>query len=32
LPFESMNEAHNLKILDVRAIGDDWRFTIKPLD
>ncbi len=32
LPFDSMNEAHNLKILDVRAVGDDWRFTIKPLD
>jgi diaminohydroxyphosphoribosylaminopyrimidine deaminase/5-amino-6-(5-phosphoribosylamino)uracil reductase len=32
LPFESMDEAHNLKILDVRAVGDDWRFTIKPLD
>jgi diaminohydroxyphosphoribosylaminopyrimidine deaminase/5-amino-6-(5-phosphoribosylamino)uracil reductase len=32
LPFESMSEAHNLKILDVRAVGDDWRFTIKPLD
>lgn len=32
LPFESMADAHNLKILDVRAVGDDWRFTIKPLD
>lgn len=32
LPFESMDEAHNLKILDVRAVGDDWRFTIQPLD
>ncbi|HSC76672.1 MAG TPA: bifunctional diaminohydroxyphosphoribosylaminopyrimidine deaminase/5-amino-6-(5-phosphoribosylamino)uracil reductase RibD [Pseudomonadales bacterium] len=32
LPFDSMDEAHNLKILDVRAVGDDWRFTIKPLD
>ena len=32
LPFESMNEAHNLTILDVRAVGDDWRFTIQPLD
>lgn len=32
LPFEAMEEAHNLKILDVRAVGDDWRFTVKPLD
>jgi diaminohydroxyphosphoribosylaminopyrimidine deaminase / 5-amino-6-(5-phosphoribosylamino)uracil reductase len=32
LPFESMADAHNLKILDVRAVGDDWRFTIKPID
>lgn len=32
LPLETMAEAHNLKIVDVRAVGDDWRFTIHPLD
>jgi diaminohydroxyphosphoribosylaminopyrimidine deaminase/5-amino-6-(5-phosphoribosylamino)uracil reductase len=32
LPLETMADAHNLKIVDVRAVGDDWRFTIYPLN
>jgi diaminohydroxyphosphoribosylaminopyrimidine deaminase/5-amino-6-(5-phosphoribosylamino)uracil reductase len=32
LPFDVMEDAHQLKILDVRAVGNDWRFTIQPLD
>lgn len=30
LPFSTMQEAQRLKILDVRAVGADWRFTLTP--
>ncbi len=30
LPFDTMQQAHNLAITDVRAVGPDWRFTVKP--
>lgn len=32
LPFSTMQEAQRLKILDVRAVGADWRFTLAPID
>lgn len=31
LPFDTMDEAINLDITDVRAVGPDWRFTVKPV-
>jgi diaminohydroxyphosphoribosylaminopyrimidine deaminase/5-amino-6-(5-phosphoribosylamino)uracil reductase len=31
LPFDTMAEAHNLTVTDVRAIGPDWRFTVTPI-
>lgn len=31
LPLESMSEAQNLAIVDVRAVGSDWRFTAIPV-
>lgn len=31
LPFDTMDEAINLDIRDVRAVGPDWRFTVKPV-
>lgn len=31
LPFETMTQAQNLTIADVRAVGDDWRFTAIPV-
>ena len=30
--IESMQEKINLKIEDIRAVGDDWRITAKPVD
>lgn len=30
LPLESMNDAKKLHIVDARAIGDDWRFILRP--
>jgi diaminohydroxyphosphoribosylaminopyrimidine deaminase/5-amino-6-(5-phosphoribosylamino)uracil reductase len=30
LPFDTMNQAQQLVITDVRAIGNDWRFTATP--
>lgn len=31
LPFDTMNDAINLDITDVRAVGPDWRFTATPV-
>lgn len=31
LPFDTMDEAIPLDIRDVRAVGPDWRFSIKPV-
>ncbi len=31
LPFDTMDQAISLDIRDVRAVGPDWRFTVKPV-
>ncbi|HCP04052.1 MAG: riboflavin biosynthesis protein RibD [Pseudomonadales bacterium] len=31
LPFESMSEAMDVAIVDMRAIGQDWRITARPI-
>lgn len=31
LPFESMSEAMDVDIVDMRAIGQDWRITARPI-
>jgi diaminohydroxyphosphoribosylaminopyrimidine deaminase/5-amino-6-(5-phosphoribosylamino)uracil reductase len=31
LPFDTMNQAQPLVITDVRAMGNDWRFTATPV-
>ena len=31
LPFDAMSEACDLDILDMRAVGRDWRITARPV-
>ncbi|MEH6389906.1 MAG: bifunctional diaminohydroxyphosphoribosylaminopyrimidine deaminase/5-amino-6-(5-phosphoribosylamino)uracil reductase RibD [Pseudomonas profundi] len=31
LPFDSMSEAQDLDIIDMRAVGRDWRITARPV-
>ncbi|MOA33290.1 Riboflavin biosynthesis protein RibD [compost metagenome] len=31
LPLEKMAEAHELKISDIRAVGDDWLVIARPV-
>ena len=31
LPLERMSESRELKIVDIRAVGDDWLVTARPL-
>ena len=31
LPFESMSEAMDVAVTDMRAIGQDWRITARPI-
>lgn len=30
LPLQAMSEAQNVEIVDIRALGDDWRITARP--
>jgi diaminohydroxyphosphoribosylaminopyrimidine deaminase/5-amino-6-(5-phosphoribosylamino)uracil reductase len=30
LPLERMSEARELKIVDIRAVGDDWKIVARP--
>lgn len=32
LPFDAMSQAQDLQIVDMRALGNDWRITARPAD